>query len=46
MRERDPLPWAAMQTGLGNALQALGGRETGTARLEEAIGAYRAALEE
>ena len=32
--------------GLGNALQTLGDRETGTARLEEAVAAYRAALEE
>jgi hypothetical protein len=29
---------------LGNALQTLGARESGTARLEEAVGAYRAAL--
>ena len=35
-----------MQTNLGNALQSLGGRESGTARLEEAVAAYRAALEE
>jgi tetratricopeptide (TPR) repeat protein len=31
---------------LANALQTLGERETGTARLEEAVTAYRAALEE
>ena len=31
---------------LGTALQALGERESGTARLEEAVAAYRAALEE
>jgi hypothetical protein len=31
---------------LGIALQALGERETGTERLEEAVGAYRLALEE
>jgi tetratricopeptide (TPR) repeat protein len=31
---------------LGNALWALGERESGTARLEEAVTAYRAALEE
>jgi hypothetical protein len=30
---------------LGNALSALGERESGTARLEEAVLAYRAALE-
>ena len=31
---------------LGNALRVLGERESGTARLEEAVAAYRAALEE
>jgi hypothetical protein len=31
---------------LGNALRTLGQREPGTARLEEAVNAYRAALEE
>jgi hypothetical protein len=31
---------------LGNALKALGERESGTARLEEAVAAFRAALEE
>ena len=31
---------------LGAALWTLGARESGTARLEEAVGAYRAALEE
>ena len=31
---------------LGNALETLGERESGTARLEEAVAAYRAALEE
>jgi len=31
---------------LGTALQTLGERESGTARLEEAVTAYRAALEE
>ena len=34
------------QNNLGNALQALGDRESGTTRLEEAVAAYRAALEE
>ena len=34
------------QNNLGNALQTLGERESGTARLEEAVAAYRAALEE
>ena len=34
------------QNNLGNALQTLGMRESGTTRLEEAVAAYRAALEE
>ncbi len=34
------------QNNLGSALKALGEREGGTARLEEAVAAYRAALEE
>ncbi len=34
-RERVPLDWAMTQNNLGNALQTLGGRESGTARLEE-----------
>ena len=34
------------QNNLGNALWRLGERESGTARLEEAVAAYRAALEE
>ena len=41
-----PLDWAMTQMNLGTALRALGERERGTARLEEAITAYRAALEE
>ena len=41
-----PLEWATTQNNLGNALSALGERESGTARLEEAVAAYRAALEE
>ena len=41
-----PLQWAATQVILGNALWMLGVRESGTARLEEAVVAYRAALEE
>jgi exonuclease VII small subunit len=36
----------AAHKNLGNALAALGERESGTARLEEAVAAYRAALEE
>jgi hypothetical protein len=45
-RERAPLQWAATQNNLGNALAALGVRETGDARLEEAAAAYRDALQE
>ena len=41
-----PLDWAATQTNLGTALLALGRRENGTDRLEQAVAAYRAALEE
>jgi tetratricopeptide (TPR) repeat protein len=37
---------ALRQNNLGNALATLGERESGTARLEEAVAAYRAALEE
>lgn len=37
--------WTAQQD-LGNALRALGARESGTARLEEAVAALRAALTE
>ena len=33
------------QNNLGNALLRLGERESGTARLEEAVAAYRAAIE-
>ena len=45
-RERVPLDWAMTQYNLGNALRTLGERESGTVRLEEAVTAYRAALEE
>jgi hypothetical protein len=45
-RERVPLQWAMAQVDLGAALETLGERESGTARLEEAVAAYRAALEE
>jgi tetratricopeptide (TPR) repeat protein len=49
-RERVPLQWAGTQNNLGNALRALGERQDGTLdagrrRLEEAVAAYRAALE-
>jgi hypothetical protein len=39
-RERVPLDWATTQNNLGVALRALGARESGTARLEEAVAAY------
>ncbi len=45
-RSERPLDWAATHGSLGNALQALGGRESGTARLTEAVTAYREALHE
>ena len=41
-----PLDWATTQNNLGNALRRLGERESGTARLEEAVAAYREALQE
>ena len=41
-----PLDWAGTQNNLGTALETLGERESGTARLEEAVAAYRAALQE
>ncbi len=41
-----PLQWATTQNNLGAALRTLGERESGTARLEEAVNAYRAALQE
>jgi tetratricopeptide (TPR) repeat protein len=44
-RERVPLQWAMTQNNLGNALTRLGERESGTARLEQAVEAYHAALE-
>ena len=39
-----PLDWAGTQNNLGTALLRLGERESGTARLEEAVTAFRAAL--
>ncbi len=45
-RLRFPLQWVVTQNYLGNALKALGERESATARLEEAIAAYREALKE
>ena len=41
-----PLDWAQTQNNLGTALWRLGEREAGTARLEEAVKAFNAALEE
>ncbi len=41
----DPDNWAMAQNNLGVALRLLGERENGTARLEEAVVAYRLALE-
>ena len=43
---RAPLQWAISQNNLGNALRVLGERESGTTRLEEAVAAYREALQE
>jgi len=41
-----PLDRAAIQHSLGVALQCLGERESATARLEDAVSAFRAALTE
>jgi hypothetical protein len=43
-RERVPLQWATTQNNLGTALSMLGERESGTARLEEAVAAFTACL--
>ncbi len=45
-RTSRPDDWASTQNDLGIALQTLGARESGTARLEEAVVAYQAALQE
>jgi tetratricopeptide (TPR) repeat protein len=45
-RARVPLDWATTQNNLGSALWSLGEREAGTARLEEAVEAFRDALKE
>jgi tetratricopeptide (TPR) repeat protein len=45
-RERVPLEWATTQGNLGSTLARLGEREGSAARLEEAVAANRAALEE
>jgi hypothetical protein len=39
-RERVPLQWAQTQNNLGAALVALGQRESGTARLDEAVAPF------
>ena len=41
-----PLDWAMTQNNLGAALAALGNRESGTERLEQAVTAYSEALKE
>ena len=41
-----PLQWATTQNNLGTALWRLGERESGTARLNEAVAAYSEALKE
>jgi hypothetical protein len=41
-----PLEWAMTQNSLGNALLTIGRRESGTERLEQAVAAYREALQE
>jgi len=43
-RERAPLDWATTQNNLGNVLSTLGERESGTARLEQAVEAFDACL--
>jgi tetratricopeptide (TPR) repeat protein len=43
-RARVPLDWAQTQSNLGNALKALGDRESGTARLKEAVAAWELCL--
>ena len=45
-RARVPLDWATTQNNLGNALQRLGERESGTVQFDEAVLAYREALKE
>jgi hypothetical protein len=39
-----PLHWATTQNNLGNTLQILGERESGTGTLTKAVDAYREAL--
>jgi hypothetical protein len=44
-KQKDAEKWADTQNNLGCVLEILGDRESGTARLDEAVAAYRAALE-
>lgn len=44
-RERVPLQWAMIQNNFGTALRTLGERESGTARLEQAVAAFCALQE-
>jgi exonuclease VII small subunit len=45
-RSESPLQWALAHTNLAVALETLGERENGTARIEEAVKFYREALKE
>lgn len=45
-RDKRPSEWATLQNSLGAAFSMLGERESGTARLEEAVAAYHEALKE
>ncbi|MBV9748963.1 MAG: adenylate/guanylate cyclase domain-containing protein [Acetobacteraceae bacterium] len=45
-RDADKLDWARNQTGLGQALQALGELDWGSERLEQAVAAFQAAIGE
>jgi hypothetical protein len=45
-RERVPLDWAKTQMNMGLALERLGERESGRAHLEQAVEAFRLALQE
>ena len=45
-RERAPRDWVNVQSNLARALDGLGQRESGTARLEEGVVAFPEALKE
>jgi tetratricopeptide (TPR) repeat protein len=45
-RQECPLQWDLVHTNLAGALETLGEREDGTARIEEAVEVYREALQE